>query len=285
MGADFEWYITSVDVELLLSSERDGGKFLMHDLVNDLAQIASSKLCFRLEECQGSHMLEQSRHMSYSMGKGGDFEKLKPLSKSEQLRTLLPITIQYLYCPKLSKRVLHNILPSLRSLRALSLYLDLSQTEIKKLPDSICALYNLERLLLSSCRYLEELPLQMEKLINLWHVDISSTSRLKMPIHLSKFKSLQSASGSQVSSGGWRMEDLSEAHYLYGSLSILELQSVVDRREALKANMREKNHVEKLSLKWRGSDADNSQTERDVLDELRPHSHIKELKISSKLAS
>ncbi|PHT28327.1 hypothetical protein CQW23_32074 [Capsicum baccatum] len=38
------------------------GEFLMLDLVNDLAQIASSKLCVRLEECQGSHMLEQSRH-------------------------------------------------------------------------------------------------------------------------------------------------------------------------------------------------------------------------------
>ncbi|PHT35260.1 hypothetical protein CQW23_27060 [Capsicum baccatum] len=76
------------------SSERDGGKFLMHDLVNDFAQIASSKLCVRLEEFQGSNMLEQSQHFSYSMGLGGDFEKLKSPIKSEQLRTLLPIDIQ-----------------------------------------------------------------------------------------------------------------------------------------------------------------------------------------------
>ncbi|PHT35111.1 hypothetical protein CQW23_26911 [Capsicum baccatum] len=141
------------------SFERDGGKFLMHYLVSDLAQISSSKLCVRLEECQGSHMLEQSRHMSYSMGGGGDFEKLKPLSKSKQLRTLLPISIQYLYRPKLRKRVLLNILPRLTSLRALSLsgyefvelpdalfiklkllrFLDLSRTKITKFPDSICA--------------------------------------------------------------------------------------------------------------------------------------------------
>ncbi|KAM3303144.1 hypothetical protein P3S67_014174 [Capsicum chacoense] len=285
------------------SSERDGGKFLMHDLVNDLAQIASSKLCVRLEECQGRHMLEQSRHISYATGKGGELEKLKPLSKSEQLRTLLPISIQYLYRPKLSKRVLHNILPRLTSLRALSLscyaiielpndlfiklkllrFLDLSQTEIIKLPDSICVLYNLETLLLSSCKYLEEVPLQMEKLINLRHLDISNTSLLKMPLHLSKLKSLQVLVGAKFLLGGpcgWRMEDLGEAHYLYGSLSILELQNVVDRREALKANMREKNHVEKLSLKWSESDADNSQTERDILDELHPHSSIKELQIS-----
>ncbi|KAF3632847.1 putative NEDD8-activating enzyme E1 regulatory subunit-like isoform X1 [Capsicum annuum] len=284
------------------SSERYGGKFLMHDLVNDLAQNASSKLCVRLEDCQGSHMLEQSRHLSYSMGEGGDFKKLNRLSKSEQLRTLLPIQIQSLFHPRLSKRVLHNILPRLTSLRALSLsryeivelpdalfiklkllrFLDLSRTEIKKLPDSICALYNLETLILSSCTNLEELPLQMENLINLCHLDISDTSLLKMPLHLSKLKSLQVLVGAKFLLGGWRMEDLGEASYLYGSLSVLELENVVDRREAQKAKMRDekKNHVEKLSLEWSGSDADTAQTERDILDELCPHTNIKELQIS-----
>ncbi|KAF3645688.1 hypothetical protein T459_28746 [Capsicum annuum] len=252
------------------SSERDGGKFLMHDLVNDLAQIASSKLCVRLEECQGSHMLEQSRHMSYSKGEGGDFEKLKLLSKSEQLRTVIPIQIQLLLYARLSKRVLHNILPMLTSLRALSLsdyeivelpdalfirlkllrFLNLSRTEIKKLPDSICVLYNLETVLLSSCDDLEELPLQMEKLINLRHLDISNTSRLKMLLHLSKLKSIQVLVGAKFLLGGLRMEDLGELHNLYGSLSILALQNVVDGREAQKAKMSEKNHVEKLSLEW-----------------------------------
>ncbi|KAH0777983.1 hypothetical protein KY290_009394 [Solanum tuberosum] len=165
-------------------------KFLMHDLVNDLAQIASSKLCIRLEESQGSHMLEKSRHLSYSMGYG-EFEKLTPIYKLEQLRTLLPIDIDLRYDCHLSKRVQHDILPRLRSLRVQSLshyqikelpndlfiklklvrFLDLSWTKIKRLPDSICALYNLETLLLSWCADLEELPLQMEKLINLRHLD------------------------------------------------------------------------------------------------------------------
>ncbi|KAH0746905.1 hypothetical protein KY285_008562 [Solanum tuberosum] len=283
-------------------SEGNIEKFLMHDLVNDLAQIASSKLCIRLEESQGSHMLEKSRHLSYSMGYD-DFEKLTPLYKLEQLRTLLPIRIDLKYYYRLSKRVQHNILPRLRSLRALSLshyqikelpndlfvklkllrFLDLSRTWIEKLPDSICLLYNLETLLLSSCVDLEELPLQMEKLINLRHLDISNTSRLKMPLHLSKLKSLQVLVGARFvvgGRGGLRMKDLGEVHNLYGSLSILELQNVADGREALKAKMREKEHVEKLSLEWSGSIADNSLTERDILDELRPHTNIKELRIT-----
>ncbi|KAL3354846.1 hypothetical protein AABB24_019104 [Solanum stoloniferum] len=283
------------------SSERDVEKFLMHDLVNDLAQIASSNLCIRLEDNEGSHMLEQCRHMSYSIGKDGDFEKLKSLFKSEQVRTLLPINIQLHYQIKLSKRVLHNILPRLTSLRALSLshykikelpndlfielkiltFLDISKTGIKRLPDSICGLYNLKTLLLSSCADLEELPLQMEKLINLHYLDISNTSHLKIPLHLSKLKSLQVLVGAKFLLGGLRMEDLGEAQNLYGSLSVVELQNVVNRREAVKAKMREKNHVDKLSLEWsESSSADNSQTERDILDELSPHKNIKEVEIT-----
>ncbi|PHU04006.1 hypothetical protein BC332_29257 [Capsicum chinense] len=266
-------------------SQGNTEEFLMHDLVNDLAQIASSKLCVRLEECQGSHMLEQSRHISYSMGDDVDFEKLKLLIKSEQLRTLLPTEIQHHYDLNLSKRIVelpNDLFIKLKLLR----FLDLSWTQIKKLPDSICALYNLDTLLLSSCRYLKELPLQMEKLINLRHLDISNTTfHLKMPLHLSKLKSFQVLVGAEFLLGdpfGWRMEELGELHNLYGSLSILELQNVVDKREAQKAKMREKNHVEKLSLEWseKGSIANNSQTERDILDELRPHTKIKEVEIS-----
>ncbi|KAH0672868.1 hypothetical protein KY290_025106 [Solanum tuberosum] len=113
----------------------------------------------------------------------------------EQLRTLLPTCIDFDNCYPLSKRVQLNILPSLRSLRVLSLshyqivelpndlfielkllrFLDLSQTDIKKLPNSICVLYNLETVLLSHCSNLEDLPLQMEKLINLRHLDITNS--------------------------------------------------------------------------------------------------------------
>ncbi|PHT68984.1 hypothetical protein T459_28471 [Capsicum annuum] len=153
---------------VLKPSQGNIEKFLMHDLVNDLAQIASSKHCIGLEESQGFHMLEKSRHLSYSMGYAGDFEKLTPLYKLEQLRTLLPINIQHYNGIPLSKRVLHKMLPTLRSLRALSLshykikelpddffiklkllrFFDLSWTMIKMLPNSICVLYNLETLLL-----------------------------------------------------------------------------------------------------------------------------------------
>ncbi|WMV56122.1 hypothetical protein MTR67_049507 [Solanum verrucosum] len=105
-----------------------------------------------------------------------------------------------------------------------------------------------------------------------------------MPLRLSKLKSLQVLVGAKLfigGHGGLRMEDLGEVENLYGSLSVLELQNVVDKREALKAKMKEKNHVEKLSLELsESSTADNSQTERDILDGLRPHTNIKEVEIA-----
>uniref|UniRef100_M1CYU6 CC-NBS-LRR protein n=1 Tax=Solanum tuberosum TaxID=4113 RepID=M1CYU6_SOLTU len=288
----------------------DGEKFFMHDLVNDLAQIASSKHCTRLEDIEGSHMLERTRHLSYITGDSnllsfsggdGDFGKLKTLHKLEQLRTLLPINFQHHWCSvNLSKRVLHNILPRLTFLRALSFsgyyikdvpndlfiklkllrFLDLSWTHIKQLPDSICVLYNLETLIVSSCFDLEELPLQMGNLINLRYLDIRHCSRLKMPLHPSKLKSLQVLLGVTCLPSGLKLKDLGEQCNLYGSLSIVELRNVVDRREALKANMREKEHIKRLSLSWGISIAENSQTERDILDELQPNTNIQDLEIS-----
>ncbi|KAF3665944.1 hypothetical protein FXO37_10817 [Capsicum annuum] len=96
--------------------------------------------------------------------------------------------------------------------------------KIKKLPDSICALYNLETLLLSSYRYIEKLPLHMEKLINLRHLDISNPFHLNMLLHLSKLKNLKVLVGAKFLLGGLRMEDLVELHkFLPNTLKIITI--------------------------------------------------------------
>uniref|UniRef100_A0A1S4AGA6 Disease resistance RPP13-like protein 1 n=1 Tax=Nicotiana tabacum TaxID=4097 RepID=A0A1S4AGA6_TOBAC len=67
---------------------------------------------------------------------------------------------------------------------------------------------------------------------------------------------------------------------LYGSLSILELENVADGSQALKANMRGKEHIEKLSLEWSVNIVDSLQNDRDILGELHPNPNIKELEIN-----
>ncbi|PHT97658.1 hypothetical protein BC332_33416 [Capsicum chinense] len=69
-------------------------------------------------------------------------------------------------------------------------------------------------------RYIEELPLQMEKLINLRHLDISNPFHLNMLLHLSKLKNLKVLVGAKFLLGGLRMEDLVELHKLYPKLKL-----------------------------------------------------------------
>ncbi|KAG5584694.1 hypothetical protein H5410_045128 [Solanum commersonii] len=99
------------------------------------------------------------------------------------------------------------------------------------------------------------LKLQSTKIMN----DVTTCEQVEKPPS-------SSGSGSQFLLGGrGGLEDLGEVQSLYGSLSVLELQNVVDEREDLKEKMREKNDVEKLSLVWsESSTVDNSQTERDT---------------------
>lgn len=59
--------------------------------------------------------------------------------------------------------------------------MDLSYTAIKILPETVCALYNLQILILSNCHYLTKLPKNMWKLINVRHLDIIGTDLNEMP--------------------------------------------------------------------------------------------------------
>ncbi|MCE0482279.1 hypothetical protein HAX54_040900 [Datura stramonium] len=288
------------DFSLLKWEAREG--FLMHDLVNDLAQFVSAKLCLRLEDYPRPHIMKRVRHLSYLRDCYGEFEKFKSLYGLEYLRTLISIRIN-LYS-FLSKNVVYNILPTLTSLRALSLsgyqnhefpdalfinlkhlrYLDFSRTKITKLPDSVCTLYNLQTLLLLNCWGLVELPLEMGRLINLRHLDIRGTGiSWNIPLPKSKLQILLLSYSTRFVVGTCndsRIEELGELQNLHGSLSITELQNVFNGREAVKGNMKDKKHLEELSLSWSGMNADDSQTEREILDKLKPDKNIKKLEIN-----
>ncbi|WMV59444.1 hypothetical protein MTR67_052829 [Solanum verrucosum] len=276
--------------------------FLMHDLVNDLAQVVSAKLCLRLEDCPRPHILKRVRHLSYLRDCYGEFDKFKSLSGLEYLRTLIPVRINFYSF--LSKKVVYDILPTLTSLRALSLsgyqnhefpdalfinlkhlrYLDFSRTKITKLPDSVCTLYNLQTLLLLNCWGLVELPPEMQRLINLRHLDIRGTGiSWNIPLQKSKLQILLLSYSTRFVVGACsdsRIEELGELQNLHGSLSISELQNVVNGREAIKGNMKDKKHLEELSLSWSGINADDSQIEREILDKLKPDKNIKKLEIN-----
>jgi Leucine-rich repeat (LRR) protein len=300
-----EDYLQDLTSRSFLEQYSSGNKssFVMHDLVNDLAKYVSGQFTFRLGVDNSHEILNKTRHLSYITKPFNNFTKFEALYVASRLRTFFPLNFQPVsFEMYLTKSVSLDLLPKLRCLRVLSLsdyrnmtelpksigkfkhlrYLDLSYTAIKRLPDSICKLCNLQALYLSGCKYLVELPRDMWKLINLRHLDIVETSIKEMPVQLGRLKCLQSLSTFIISKhSGPCIEELGKLVNLRGRLCVLELQNIVSHTDALKACLNDRECLEELVLEWNALDTNNSECQRSVLDNLRPHCNLKRLTINN----
>ncbi|XP_042478023.1 putative disease resistance protein RGA3 [Macadamia integrifolia] len=170
---------------LFESSSNTGSGFVMHDLIHDLAQFVSGGIYCRIENDKPCQLLTTTRHLSYVMD---NYSIEAPKSEAMiSLRTLLTINdivgspryffpttqlqLQFQFIRVLRFRNCFNCeLPdSVGRLKHLR-YLDLSFSDIGRLPDSIGSLYNLQSLVLIGCGRLRELPADMGNLINLRHL-------------------------------------------------------------------------------------------------------------------
>ncbi|KAI5342430.1 hypothetical protein L3X38_010305 [Prunus dulcis] len=125
--------------------------------------------------------------------------------------------------------------------------------------------------MLTGCKSLTKLPVDMRKLINLHHLDVSGTKIVEMPVQMGRLKSLRTLAAFVVGkSTGPSIGELRELPQLRGKLSILKLQNVVDARDALQGNLKDKKDLKELELEWSDEDADDSLNEKDVLDKLQP---------------
>ncbi|XP_058004785.1 putative disease resistance protein At3g14460 isoform X2 [Hevea brasiliensis] len=121
----------------------------------------------------------------------------------------------------------------------------------------------------------------MHNLRNLSHLDLAGTNIKEIPVHVIKLKRLQTLTlfsvGRQRGTGIGELRQLNDLH---GKLSILELQNVNGREDALEARLKEKNQLEGLWLEWSINSGD-SRKEREVLEKLQPHTNLKELTIKN----
>ncbi|KAI9074155.1 hypothetical protein K1719_043870 [Acacia pycnantha] len=251
--------------------ESDPRKFVMHDLINDLAKVVSGKSCLWFE---GNEIPKTLRHLAYARQRYHGSKVFENFYQLNCLRTFLPqCKYSWTISSYMTQKVTHDLLPKLKRLRVLSLsgyhnvnelpdsiggllhlrYLDLSYTPIERLPDALFTLHNLQTLLLSYCRNFIELPEKIKNLINLRHLDISGTALEEMPIQITKLQNLQ-------------------------SLSSFVLQNVVDSKDALEANLRRREKIEELVLKWDG-DTQDSQIAKSLLDMLQPSTKLQRLTI------
>ncbi|XP_058721475.1 putative disease resistance RPP13-like protein 1 [Vicia villosa] len=282
-----------------LHDDSRGQKFVLHDLVNDLATVVSKKSCYRLEF--GAKSYENVRHLSYNKERYDIFKKFKTFDKFQRLRSFLAIHLGWRQS-SLSRKVVEDLLPTFGRLRVLLLsryknittlpvtignlvqlrYLDLSFTNIASLPDTICNLYYLQTLILSCCSELTELPEHVGKLINLRHLYIDYTSIIEMPKQIAELENLQTLTVFVVGKKniGLSVRELGKFPKLRGKLLIKNLQNVNDVVEVSDANLKSKEHIKELTLQW-GKETDDTLNEKNVLDMLEPSTNLKKLRIMS----
>ncbi|WVZ03281.1 hypothetical protein V8G54_024087 [Vigna mungo] len=124
--------------------------------------------------------------------------------------------------------------------------LDLSNTDIRKHPDSIGSLCNLQVLKLNACFYLMELPSTLHELTNLRRLEFMRTCLRKAPVLLGKLKKLrvQMNKFEVGKSSEFSIQQLGELH-LRGELSIRKCIEVLE-------NLQPSRHLKQLVINCYG---------------------------------
>ncbi|XP_024039137.1 putative disease resistance protein RGA1 [Citrus clementina] len=138
----------------------------------------------------------------------------------------------------------------------------LDEKGIKKLPETLCELYNLEKLDISYCYKLEEVPEGIGKLINMKHLRNRGTSSLRyMPVGIGRLTGLRTLGEFHVSAGG----------------------GVDDVGEAKRLELDKKKYLFSLTLEFdkteRGGERRKNEDDQLLLEALRPPLDLKELEI------
>ncbi|XP_054812030.1 putative disease resistance RPP13-like protein 1 [Prosopis cineraria] len=327
-------------------SRFDDDKLIMHDLINDLAKSVSEGFCLMMEgDKVQNNINERIRYCSFSIFVP-KFEELslEPIYECKHLRCFASLPrenvliggkvevetfsrfkhLRILSLERVSTSTkLSDVIRNLKHLRYLDLshshikklpdsictmynlrtlkliwcseivelpedlcklinlhYLDLSRTRISKLPDSICKVHSLQTLRLQWCKSLAELPPDLHNLINLRHLDLFGTNIREMSMNIGRMEHLQVLTRFCVGKQSWsNIRELRKFNIRESvSLEIFELDNINDPMDAGVANVKEKNHLNELTLEWSGKNVD-SQNEMSVLKALQPHINLKRLAI------
>ncbi|KAM3685940.1 hypothetical protein ACJW31_11G157700 [Castanea mollissima] len=292
-----------VSRSLFQQSSTNKSRFIMHDLINDLATFISGEFCFRLEEDNElNEITEKTRHFSCYEGRFDGSKKFEILFVAKGLRTFLgELRYSWQEPDSLGKMVGH-LLKEFKALRVLSLsyfrmmelpnfddnlkhlrYLNIRKTGIKHLPDSLCNLYYLQTLILSE--YITKLPTNMSKLINLRYLDNSEAKMEEMPPHMDKLKYLKKllVFGVGKHDDGSSIKELGELQLLSGKLSLLNLENVhCINKDTTEVILKNKQDLSELKLEWkRGHGVEDSKKERILLEQLCPHTNLNSLTITN----
>ncbi|KAJ4784376.1 Disease resistance protein (CC-NBS-LRR class) family [Rhynchospora pubera] len=173
--------------------------------------------------------------------------------KDENLRDVFT-RLKQLRLLDISETSIEVIPDTLRNLLHLR-YLNLSRTNIRELPESIGYLPFLQYLLLQECKSLHSLPKGTEHLKSLRNLDLTGTMIYKFLFRIGKLVNLRSLDffivnttlEPQEENKGWPLGELKNLNKL-GSLSILQIDKTRDLDEAKEALLCSKPYLKELEL-------------------------------------
>ncbi|KAF3437393.1 hypothetical protein FNV43_RR20146 [Rhamnella rubrinervis] len=179
----------------------DERSFVMHDLVHDLAKFVAGDFSLSLDENSTHASVRKARYVSFTYMRRSKYEgkKFEALFENKTLRMFLPPQwgdqneqfmlvsselFQRMECIRVlslwGSHITWTLLESISNLKLLT-YLDLFDTELVEIPDSIYRLYNLRTLKLSHFYQLTQLADSIGNLKHLRHLDLSHTPIEEIP--------------------------------------------------------------------------------------------------------
>ncbi|OAY65461.1 Disease resistance protein RGA2 [Ananas comosus] len=238
------------------------GFYVMHDLLHDLAQLVSSGECLGIDDDGSRDIPETIRHLYVNRV---PVNKVNPLmiSHLKNLRTLIICLNESFTAVDFNK-----VLKDLKSLR----FLEVTAADYK-FPDEVGKLIHLRYLSLSissGSNRENEITILPQSACRLYHLEIPWIGKLISLQELDNFRVREER--------GHKIDQLKNLQSLR-KLGITSLENVTSPEEVADANLIEKKDLDELSLCWSTNRSGGLEVDEPLLDNLRPHTNLKELEI------
>ncbi|KAJ3677321.1 hypothetical protein LUZ60_003045 [Juncus effusus] len=282
------------------------GMYVLHDLYHELAQSVSNKEC--VVKNQDYKEGKEARHSLLVLNNSCCEELLETNSfYRKDLRTILLLDVgeeknendtthfqvkiprdffivfDCLRALDLSNTSIDYLPDSIGNLIHLR-YLSLQNTELKYLPETISGLFNLQTINLKQCYNLSELPRGIKLLSDLRYLELplKENSNLQISSGISELVNLQALPVFSVGTGinFCGIEELGELANLKGELQIIGINRVTNAELADGAELKNKGKLKKLTLQWSRPNTNTHDLfvkTSEIFERLQPHPNLEEL--------
>jgi hypothetical protein len=98
-------------------SRKDATRFVMHDLLNDLAKYVCGDFCFTFQDEESNNILKTARHFSFLENVNKSPERFETLYNANRLRTYLPLCMipdRIPWNDQMSSTFMHELIPKFK---------------------------------------------------------------------------------------------------------------------------------------------------------------------------